>query len=177
VWSLCVVLYELVSGACPFKGVNYNVLMQSIIHDEPQHLESYGVFDTGLWTIVDKGLAKRPEDRWSSMRELGRAMAGLLLERGVDEDIVGRSLRRSWNIDGDQEAPRSGRLAREGGSSGQDPGRDESHLAAIAELNRGGDPALLLARAEQRRLGLLIAVMVVLLLGLVLSILSSTGYL
>ena len=58
-----------------------------------------------------------------------------------------------------------------------DPARDESHLSAIAELNRGGDPARLLARAEQRRLAVLISVMVVLLLGLVLSILTSTGIL
>lgn len=178
VWSLCVVLYELVSGACPFKGVNYNVLMQSIIHDEPKHLEEYAVFDARLWSVIEKGLAKRPEDRWLSMRALGRAMAELLIERGVEEDISGRSLRRTWNLDdlSGQDGPLSDRTGFDAEPTSQIIARDESRLAAIAELNRGGDPERLLARAEQRRVGLLVGVMVVLLVGLVVSILSSAGF-
>ncbi len=175
IWSLCIVLYELVSGGCPFKGMNYNVLMQSIINDPPRDLESYGVVDTGLWAIIARGLEKRPEDRWPTMRDLGQAMAELLVARGLDEDISGRSLRRTWNLpeagSGELVSPPS---SRERSNSEE---HQESHLAAIAELNKGGDPVQLLARVEQRRLILLVSTMVVLLLGLVVSILSSTGFL
>jgi hypothetical protein len=55
--------------------------------------------------------------------------------------------------------------------------RHEALLTAIAELNKGGDPVRLLVRVEQRRLFLLVSTVVVLLLGLVVSILSSTGFL
>ena len=174
IWSFCVVLYELVSGACPFRGINYNVLMQSIIHEPPRPLEDYGVFDHALWSIIERGLAKRPEDRWPSMRDLGAAMAGLLIERGVEEDVSGRLLGRTWNIPTASRAADAGPPS-SGERSRNDPKSEESHLAAIADLNRGGDPAKLLARAEQRRLAVLISMMVVLLLGLVASILTSTG--
>src|ERR1041384_4375388 len=35
IWSLCVVLYEVITGAIPFLKPNYNALMHAIINEDP----------------------------------------------------------------------------------------------------------------------------------------------
>lgn len=95
-WSLCVVLYELVNGKRPFDGENYNALMRSIIEQEPKTLLELGAADDELSFIVSRGMQKQPLDRWSSMLELGEELALWLENQGVYEDVTGGSLRRLW---------------------------------------------------------------------------------
>ena len=95
-WSFCVVLYEAITQSRPFEADNYNALLRSIIEDAPKSLFSFGVFQPELWDILTRGLAKSASDRFPSMRDLGEALALWLLERGVNEDAVGTSLRRAW---------------------------------------------------------------------------------
>ncbi len=99
VWSLCIVLYELVTGTIPFSKPNYNALMHSIIHDEPRSMQDEAAGDASLWLIVQRGLAKDRDERWSSMTELGEALAQWLCDHGIKEDISGNSLRAVW-LDG-----------------------------------------------------------------------------
>ena len=206
VWSFTVVLYELVTGRCPFEAPNYNKLMQAILNSEPAPLGPE--FDGELQRIVSKGLEKEPAARWSSMREMGAALARWLLGRAITEDVCGTSLRRTWQLSSSQltttevstvtpvlleepvlieaeptEAPVS--LARQSAPPPSVPpsGRlsfidtHEYQLAAIAEMNRGGDPVELLARAEKRRLGFLVGLVIVGCVLLVASILYGTGIL
>ncbi len=186
VWSFTVVLYELLTGACPFRADNYNALMQAILHKEPDPLESHGEFDPALRDIIRKGLQKDPRDRWGSMREMGTALARMLVRRGLTEDICGTSLRRSWPqalptdawASENSTLTRLRSLAEPAGappSSHSQPDTDEYQLAAIAEMNRGGDPVEVLARAEKRRVALLVAFVVVMSLALVGSVLLGTG--
>jgi serine/threonine protein kinase len=99
VWSLSVVLYELVTGAVPFTKSNYNALMQSIINDEPTPMAEHGAGDVSLWRVVQRGLTKDRDQRWNSMTELGEALALWLYEHGIKEDLSGNSIRAVW-LDG-----------------------------------------------------------------------------
>lgn len=96
VWGLSVVLYECVTGLAPFQGYNYNALLSAIIEDDPTPIGDLGVREAGLWTIVQRGMAKRPEDRYQSARELGRALVEWLQSKDVTTDITGAALAADW---------------------------------------------------------------------------------
>jgi eukaryotic-like serine/threonine-protein kinase len=96
IWSFCVVLYEAITGTLPFRAANYNALLRSIVEDEPVSTTSLGAPDDELWQIIQRGMAKRREDRWNSMTELGKALAHWLVERGIYEDICGATLDSKW---------------------------------------------------------------------------------
>jgi len=96
IWSFCVVLYEAVAGVTPFAGANYNALLRSIVEDEPPSLVGYLASDDRLWEIIRQGLSKDPEQRFRSMSELGRALAGWLITQGIHEDVCGSSLESKW---------------------------------------------------------------------------------
>ena len=99
VWALCVVLYESITGQMPWDRPNYNALMQAIIHEPPAPTTEFSAGDADLWRVIERGLQKNPENRWSSMTELGEALALWLYEHGVKEDISANSLRAVW-LDG-----------------------------------------------------------------------------
>jgi serine/threonine-protein kinase len=95
-WSLCVVLYELITGALPFQKPNYNALMHAIINEDPTSSLDRGAGDKSLWEIIQRGLRKQREDRFQSATELGEAMALWLYEHGIKEDLSGNSIRAVW---------------------------------------------------------------------------------
>jgi serine/threonine-protein kinase len=105
VWSAAVVLYEMMTCRLPFEGGNYNALMRSIIEDVPAPITNFGTGDAQLWAILERALAKRVTERWSSMSEFGGALAEWLLARGETADISGASLRAAW-----QQGPTAARV-------------------------------------------------------------------
>jgi serine/threonine protein kinase len=96
IWSLCVVLYESITGKTPFAGSNYNALLRAIVEDEPTPVFEHAAGDAQLWEIVKKGLSKDRLDRQRSMAELGRGLATWLLSHGTTEDVCGTSLEAKW---------------------------------------------------------------------------------
>jgi serine/threonine-protein kinase len=96
VWAFSVVLYEVITGECPFNGGNYNALLRSIVEDEPRPTTQHAAGDPELWSIIERGLRKDKEERWPSMLEYGRALAQWALDLGVEEDVCGTGLEQKW---------------------------------------------------------------------------------
>src|SRR5258706_7542436 len=106
-WSFSVVLYEAVTGQVPFKAANYHALLRMIVEAAPPSISSMAAGNAELSSIVERGMSKSREQRWSSMGELGRALAQWLLDQGIREDACGVSLEGKW-LDRAEAMPQSG---------------------------------------------------------------------
>ena len=96
VWAFCAVLYECITGRSPFADSAYDALMHDIAVKPVKPITDSGVAEPELWRILEKGLAKDRDQRYSNMREVGRDLAQWLRVRGIEEDICGQSLRATW---------------------------------------------------------------------------------
>jgi serine/threonine protein kinase len=108
IWSVCIALYECISGQTPFATVSDDELLDAINELEPASLARCGDCDEQLWEIIRIGLSKDRYARHASMAVLGRALASWLVSRGITEDACGTSLEASWSAD-DPVAPAASR--------------------------------------------------------------------
>ncbi|MDQ3745873.1 MAG: serine/threonine protein kinase, partial [Acidobacteriota bacterium] len=126
IFSTGVLLYEMLAGIWPFKGQTTVEVRYAVLHDTPEPLTEVRTDNPPplIQEILDRALAKRPEDRYqqisemrdalrAAMREVSAAKGGAALEAsGVPGEVVpvvtprhqtgaeaggfGRTFRRWW---------------------------------------------------------------------------------
>jgi DNA helicase-2/ATP-dependent DNA helicase PcrA len=71
IFSFGVVLYEMLTGSCPFAGENDIDTMHAILHEEPEptHVIKPGL-PSKLHDIVGKALTKAPKNRYQGIKEI-----------------------------------------------------------------------------------------------------------
>ncbi len=73
IWSVGVLLYQMLDGRLPFKRSGLGATVNSILHESPAPLAGE-TLTPGLGAVVAKALAKDPESRFPDARELLAAL-------------------------------------------------------------------------------------------------------
>ena len=74
VWSLAVVLFELLTGRCPYEGGNLMAVLMRIVGEQPPDLEALVAVPHELATVVHRALEHDLSSRYPSMSALLRAV-------------------------------------------------------------------------------------------------------
>ncbi len=93
-YALGVVVYEWLCGVCPFRGSPAEVLAQQINAAPPPLSQLAPTVPAALARVVERALAKRPEERYPGVLAFVEAFEAALLSSYSPEERSGSSRRR-----------------------------------------------------------------------------------
>jgi serine/threonine-protein kinase len=73
VWSLGIILHELVTGEVPFDGASMTEVIVTVLHDDPRIAASPDIPES-LGKVIRKCLSKSPDDRYATADDLAAAL-------------------------------------------------------------------------------------------------------
>jgi serine/threonine-protein kinase len=85
-YSLGLLYYEMLTGAHPFTGDSVRGSLAKRMTDRPRPLTETrpsGTFPPKLQSVIDRVLARRPEERYPSVRDFAAAASAAAADRGV----------------------------------------------------------------------------------------------
>jgi serine/threonine-protein kinase len=121
VFSLGVVLYEMITGRQPFKGRNRIEILHAVINDEPDPINDHNPnAPPQLQKILDRALAKKPRERFGTMAEMRDELKSLMSRLSQDLGlaladsspflVAPQRARSSWRLSGTLGRVFSGRV-------------------------------------------------------------------
>lgn len=81
-WSLGVVLYEMLAGRRPFRGESDRDTLQAILHEDPEPLANVGNMHSHYAAVVERLLRKDHEERYASAAALLTELAQVIPDDG-----------------------------------------------------------------------------------------------
>src|SRR6185369_10352007 len=70
IWSTGVMMYEMVAGTIPFSGATTSHTIVQILEKDPVPLSKLGNVPTELERIVEKAMAKSPDERYQTAKDM-----------------------------------------------------------------------------------------------------------
>ncbi|MCU0664857.1 MAG: serine/threonine protein kinase [Myxococcota bacterium] len=98
-WSVGVILYEMLSGQRPFEGLNYNDTFSRILLDSPPRLVVLAPHvPSALAAVVERALRKEPAERFASASSMLEALSAAI---SYDKSLMSSQVRQALQLGGD----------------------------------------------------------------------------
>jgi serine/threonine protein kinase/Tol biopolymer transport system component len=164
IWSLGVVIYEMVAGRSPFEGSTNSDVIVSILDRDPQPLSRGGAGIPGeLQRIVRKSLRKSVDDRYQTAKDLAIDLKNLRREMDLQSE---------WEHSAQPDSLSASRSATVFSANSSTGDGIANQTGAAAEDRRTSSAEYIVGKIGRHKTGILIAVAVglVLVVGIVIGL-------